>query len=105
MRTRAADLYETVNEQKHELAQQRSELTEVVKQLRKAVDGQAATRREAQQSPPTPPTPQAPPPQRPATSKPTNGGAKAPKVDPVVTSVMAQFAKLQSDIAQRRGRK
>ncbi len=97
VRNRAAELNETVSLQQREIAEQKTELSHELQQLRRLVEKQAdliadqvtdadrsvRTVREA-----TVQSVEAPPPN-----------------DPVVNSVMAQFAKLQKDVAQRRRRK
>jgi DNA repair exonuclease SbcCD ATPase subunit len=94
VRNHAAELNETVAQQQREIAAQKSELGTELQQLRRLVEKQAdliadraVSAREnipvvgQSSTVPTPPN------------------------DPVVNSVMAQFAKLQKDVAQRRRRK
>ena len=109
VRARSAELQETVGRQKRELAAQRLEVNEELKELRTLIAGQAELFAQSegggegdshQDSP--------------AKEKhvaPVSGAASVHEessgkpVDPVVNSVMAQFAKLQRDIAQRRKKK
>ena len=111
VRARSAELQETVGRQKRELAAQRLEVNEELKELRTLIAGQAelfaqnesegGAEGDAHQG---------------STAKekhiaPVSGAASVHEeasgkpVDPVVNSVMAQFAKLQRDIAQRRKKK
>ncbi len=91
VRGRAAELNETVAEQQREIAEQKTELSSELQQLRRLVEKQAdliadrVTHDEPVSSPPVGPTPD-----------------QTQLNDPVVNSVMAQFAKLQKDVAQRR---
>lgn len=95
VRNRAAELNETVARQEREIAAQKNELGSELQQLRKLVEKQAdliADRVVSGRETPVP-----------AASAAT--ASSAPANDPVVNSVMAQFAKLQKDVAQRRKRK
>jgi chromosome segregation ATPase len=94
VRGHAAELQDTVAEQKQELSEQRSTMGDELKQLRRLVEQQAEMLA-----------------QQPADSASAALAAVAPAppakdasaaADPVVSSVMAQFAKLQQDVAQRR---
>lgn len=107
VRARSAELQETVSRQKRELAAQRSEVSEELKELRTLIaeQGELFARHEfapcsespdhqdsaAEQRTPSPAHAHEDPPAKPS--------------DPVVNSVMAQFARLQRDIAQRRKKK
>jgi chromosome segregation ATPase len=93
VRGQAAELNETISEQKRQLDQQKSEITVEVDQLRRLVEKQAELIAERAMSA-----------ESAAARTPAPPSEKAPD-DPVVTSVMAQFAKLQRDVAQRRRRK
>jgi len=94
VRTHAAELNETVAQQQREIAAQKTEMSTELQQLRKLVEKQAdliadrvvTTRDNTPAAGASPPVP-------------------TPPSDPVVNSVMAQFAKLQKDVAQRRKRK
>lgn len=96
VRSQAAELHETVRQQQHEMVTQKSELGGELQQLRRLVEKQAdliadravSTGRETVTQ----------------TVAATPGNMSLPN-DPVVNSVMAQFAKLQKDVAQRRRRK
>jgi chromosome segregation ATPase len=94
VRSRAAELHETVAQQQREIAVQKNELSTELQQLRKLVEKQADL----------------------IADRTVNVRENVPQVvssstvqtqpnDPVVNSVMAQFAKLQKDVAQRRRRK
>jgi chromosome segregation ATPase len=92
LRTRATALQETVNKQRRELADQQAEISAELKQLRELlaqrghelhhVDQEAVTHVGA-----------------------ISHGESHGEPDPVVSSVMAQFARLQKDVAQRRKKK
>jgi len=95
VRGRAAGLGEMVADQKRAFADERAELSTELKALRRLVEKQAemlVTEQVAvgNAGPATPP------------AMPVAGGREN---DPVVSSVMAQFAKLQKDVAQRRRRR
>jgi chromosome segregation ATPase len=90
LRARASALQEAVNQQRRELAEQQTEISTELKQLRDllaerehelhGIDHQAVTLVTPHEESPAEP-------------------------DPVVSSVMAQFARLQKDVAQRRKKK
>jgi chromosome segregation ATPase len=94
VRSQAAELNETISEQQRQLDTQKTEITGEVSQLRRLFEQQAQLMTE-----------------RTIARETVAVGAPAPRAtetaaeDPVVTSVMAQFAKLQRDVAQRRRRK
>ncbi len=91
VRNRAAELDETVAEQQRALSEQKSVLSGELQQLRRLVEKQAelfATRDES-----VPP---------PVVEVAAETAANTQMSDPVVHSVMAQFAKLQKDVARRR---
>jgi SMC interacting uncharacterized protein involved in chromosome segregation len=108
VRSRSAELQETVTHQKRELAAQRLEVNEELKELRMLIvdqaelliqhEPEAASSEDVHEEFPTKEKRVAPP---------VSGHEETPakSVDPVVNSVMAQFAKLQRDIAQRRKKK
>ncbi|MHB0957389.1 MAG: hypothetical protein ACYC0X_25200 [Pirellulaceae bacterium] len=95
VRSRAVELNETVTQQQHEIAAQKTELGTELQQLRKLVEKQADLISDRGVLP----------------SHEMAQPLASPTVvltqpsDPVVNSVMAQFAKLQKDVAQRRRRK
>jgi chromosome segregation ATPase len=95
VRGHAAELQETVSEQKQELSQQRSSMGDELKELRRLVEQQAdllsAQPHDVAASALAAPAPVA-----------KDAAAAGPAADPVVSSVMAQFAKLQQDVTQRR---
>ncbi len=95
VRGRASELDEVVADQKQTFADERAELSTELKALRRLVEKQAEMLASGQQpvATGTPATP--------ATVAPTGNRES----DPVVSSVMAQFAKLQKDVAQRRRRR
>lgn len=92
VRTHAAELNETVTQQQHEIDTQKTELGTELQQLRKLVekhvdltaDRAVSSGWETAQAPSLP------------------AAVLTQSRDPVVNSVMAQFAKLQKDVAQRR---
>jgi chromosome segregation ATPase len=107
VRTRAQELQETVAQQKRELADSRDELQAEMKLLRQLVEQQsdllAAGGEERRESltmahplARTGPAVTLVRPQPAHVDEPASGS------DPVVSSVMAQFARLQKDVAQRR---
>jgi SMC interacting uncharacterized protein involved in chromosome segregation len=105
VRTRASELQETVAQQKRELAEQREELQSELKLLRQLIEQQSDlmaagddSRRESVNVTMTRPGP-AVTLVRPPAAVDDDAPAGA---DPVVSSVMAQFARLQKDVAQRR---
>jgi DNA repair exonuclease SbcCD ATPase subunit len=91
VRSRAAELQEIVDAQRRELADSRDEMSAELKQLRRLIEQQAER---AVKQTVTAPVPAA-----------ADEGAAAEGEDPVMNSVMAQFAKLQKDVAQRRKKK
>jgi hypothetical protein len=92
VRGHAAELQETVAEQKREMSEQRQAMGEQLQQLRFLLEQQAVAPASVQPEA----APQVPAPTPPARE------SKQEAADPVVSSVMAQFAKLQQDVAQRR---
>lgn len=110
VRSRSAALQETVALQKRELASQRSGVSEELQELRALLAEQTRliTEREPAPSPPLVPLPLPLP--QPRVEKEASlelilDDTCSKHLDPVVNSVMAQFAKLQKDIAQRRRKK
>ncbi|MDX1947999.1 MAG: hypothetical protein SFU86_21550 [Pirellulaceae bacterium] len=109
VRTRAAELQQTVSEQRRELTQQHEELTNELKLLRDLLEQQgdllAARGAEPHAAPAAPPM--LPTMTIPAARASALAAAPADpaEADPVVNSVMAQFARLQKDVAQRRQQK
>jgi chromosome segregation ATPase len=107
VRARSTELQETVSRQKRELEAQRLEVSDELKELRTLISAQAELF--AQHEPASP--------GEPAVAQATAAEKQSPPaaasheepsskpLDPVVNSVMAQFAKLQRDIAQRRKKK
>jgi DNA repair exonuclease SbcCD ATPase subunit len=94
VRTRATELQEVVNQQRRELVEQRADITTELRLLRELVEQHKHIRIE-----------------EPAEEEPAlvgaagRGDSLASPPDPVVSSVMAQFARLQKDVAQRRKKK
>ena len=103
VRGRAAELYETVETQKRELADQRSEMADELKQLRSVVENQAGLIASLSANKPAGSAPAAT--AAPAQAAIGEQAAAAQAADPVLGNVMAQFQKLQKDVAQRRKRK
>ena len=96
VRTRATELQEVVNQQRRELVEQRADVTTELRLLRELVEQRpqhAAEEYEPEEEPSLVGTS--------ARGGESIGGAP----DPVVSSVMAQFARLQKDVAQRRKKK
>jgi len=108
VRTRAQELQETVAQQKRELADSRDELQAELKLLRQLVEqqsdlmtgGSGEERREGLNL--THPAPRPGPAVTLVRPQPAHVDEPASGSDPVVSSVMAQFARLQKDVAQRR---
>jgi len=90
LRARATGLQETVNQQRRELAEQQTEIQTELKQLRELLAEREQGLQSIDQLPVTLVAPHA---------------ESAAEPDPVVSSVMAQFARLQKDVAQRRKKK
>ena len=104
VRARSAELQETVARQKRELSEQRLEVSDELKELRSLMEEQAHLFAQHDSS---------------SSAEPAAGAERSVRLsshaaheeqpskapDPVVNSVMAQFAKLQRDIAQRRKKK
>ena len=110
VRARSAELQETVSRQKRELAAQRAEVNEELKELRTLIAEQGelfAHHEPGASEPAVHHEPAAEKHSSPAASGPVavHEHPLAKPADPVVNSVMAQFAKLQRDIAQRRKKK
>ena len=110
VRARSAELQETVSRQKRELAAQRAEVNEELKELRTLIAEQGelfAHHEPGAAEPAVRHEPAAENHSSPAASGPVAAHEQpaAKPADPVVNSVMAQFAKLQRDIAQRRKKK
>lgn len=97
VRTRATELQETVHQQKRELVDQRAELSSELRLLRELIEqlGDRWTENSGSFSESSLAVPAS---RAPATTE-------APPADPVINSVMAQFARLQKDVAQRRKKK
>jgi len=94
VRARATELQEVVNQQRRELAEQKTEITNELRQLREmATKWPHAT--EVYE----------PHEEHELVAATTSGESMGAVPDPVVSSVMAQFARLQKDVAQRRKKK
>jgi chromosome segregation ATPase len=97
VRTRAAELQETVNTQRRELTEQRAEFASELRLLRELVEQNADRFSRPADEPGE------------LVCAGANGrGHVEPDdtpADPVISSVMAQFARLQKDVAQRRKKK
>jgi hypothetical protein len=83
-----------VNQQRRELVEQRADVTTELRLLRELVE-----QRQAQTAEEFEPEEEA------LVGAAARGEAVASAPDPVVSSVMAQFARLQKDVAQRRKKK
>jgi hypothetical protein len=94
VRTRATELQEVVNQQRRELVEQRADVTTELRLLRELVE-----QRQAQTAEEYVPDDDA------LVGAASRGEAIGSTPDPVVSSVMAQFARLQKDVAQRRKKK
>jgi DNA repair exonuclease SbcCD ATPase subunit len=94
VRTRAAELQEVVNSQRREIVEQRADVTTELRLLRELVE---------QRPQPEPAYEADDDAALVGASHSADSGGSAP--DPVVSSVMAQFARLQKDVAQRRKKK
>lgn len=109
VRTRACELQEVVSEQQDLLAQQHGDVSDELRQLKSVIESQFTSL--SRKSQPfermvpaaVDPSVTAPPPNVTVTH--ANVSAEPPPADPVVNSVMAQFARLQKDVAQRRKKK
>ena len=99
VRGRAAELYDILAQERRTTAEQRVEATNELKQLRRIVERQAELLGERPQSTTNTVT---------VARETTVEGfddepsEDTPSADPVINSVMAQFAKLQKDVAERR---
>lgn len=96
VRTRATELQELVNQQRRELVEQRADVTTELRLLRELVEQRGSTRAAVEYEPEEEPA---------LVGASSRGGSDGPPADPVVSSVMAQFARLQKDVAQRRKKK
>jgi predicted nucleic acid-binding Zn-ribbon protein len=94
VRARATELQEVVNQQRRELAEQKTEITNELRLLREAAAQwpHATEVYEPHEEPEL-------------VAATTSGESMGAVPDPVVSSVMAQFARLQKDVAQRRKKK
>jgi chromosome segregation ATPase len=91
-RSRTAELHATLAQQEQERAAERERTNDELRQLRLVVEQQTAWLKGQANVPHH---------ERPAATT-TDESTPKPAADPVVNSVMAQFAKLQKDVAQRR---
>jgi DNA repair exonuclease SbcCD ATPase subunit len=94
VRTRATELQEVVNQQKRELVEQRADVTTELRLLRELVEQRKHHVHEDYE-----------PDDDGLVSASVRGDSGGAPADPVVSSVMAQFARLQKDVAQRRKKK
>lgn len=92
VRSRAAQLQDVVEEQKREMAVRHTETTEELRRLRELVE------RHSDQIGSQPSVHTAPKESAPDTAAPSSS-------DPVVNSVMAQFAKIQKDVHRRKNKR
>lgn len=112
VRTRACELEEVVTDQQDQLAQQHDDVSDELRQLKSVIESQLSTLgRKSQVFERATAAPASvhvtAPVAAPATNAtiPQSLAAEPPPADPVVNSVMAQFARLQKDVAQRRKKK
>jgi DNA repair exonuclease SbcCD ATPase subunit len=106
VRARSAELQETVARQQREISEQRTDVSEELRGLRKLIEEQALLVVHGEGAPSAEQLLPSPDAVRPAHSASHAEHAKTgAAADPMVSSVMAQFAKLQKDIAQRRKKK
>ncbi|MGI8980049.1 MAG: hypothetical protein ACR2FY_12570 [Pirellulaceae bacterium] len=107
VRARSAELQETVSRQKRELAAQRLEVSEELKELRTLIADQGAlfAQHEPASAFESADYQELAAEQRSSSPARVHEEPSAKPQDPVVNSVMAQFARLQRDIAQRRKKK
>jgi hypothetical protein len=101
VRARAAELHETLLEQQQEHAEQNTLLAGEIQSLRQWIERNTELRDTA----PRDAAPREIPVELPENDAVSAGAAPASGGDPVVSSVMAQFAQLQRDVAKRRKRK
>jgi hypothetical protein len=94
VRTRATELQEVVNQQRRELVAQRADVTTELRLLRELVE-QRPSRTAVEYEPD----------EEPALVGAVSTAAFGRPAGSVVSSVMAQFARLQKDVAQRRKEK
>jgi chromosome segregation ATPase len=93
VRTRATELQEVVNQQRRELVEQRADVTTELRLLRELLEQRPSPGAEEYE------------PEEEALVGSGSRGESGGAPDPVVSSVMAQFARLQKDVAQRRKKK
>jgi chromosome segregation ATPase len=104
VRTRAAELQETVNNQRREMAEQRAELSSEMRAIREVVEQNRAVGGKAAAEFAEPLRVAIGTREPVAAARESSAGEEA-SADPVISSVMAQFARLQKDVAQRRKKK
>lgn len=95
VRGRAGELREVIADQKRELGQQKREMSAELRSLREVAEHEEVEHAGKSKTPEPRPTPR-------RAERPRNSSGTQ---DPVVDSVMAQFAKLQKDVAERRQKK
>jgi chromosome segregation ATPase len=100
VRNRAAEMAETLAEQRRQSAEERKQWTQELKRMRRMLEMLSAHRFEHQAAPG--PEPARGESRDPAGPSPEAAAAPAPHGDPVLDSVMAQFEMLQKDLARRR---
>jgi hypothetical protein len=98
VRSRAAELYDTLAQERRAIAEQRAESTNEIKQLRRIVEKQA----ELLSEPASAPVKESSVREVAPVERNEEQADAAPSSDPVIGSVMAQFAKLQKEVAERR---
>jgi chromosome segregation ATPase len=107
VRTRACELQELVSEQQDQLSQQHDDVSDELRQLKSVIESQLSSLQRKSQPVERFATAVAPAvaPVAANVTQPNAENSEAPPADPVVNSVMAQFARLQKDVAQRRKKK
>jgi chromosome segregation ATPase len=94
VRTRATELQEVVNQQRRELVEQRADVTTELRLLRELMESRRVVNGSEFESE-----------EEAMVAASARGEPSGSSPDPVVSSVMAQFARLQKDVAQRRKKK
>jgi predicted nucleic acid-binding Zn-ribbon protein len=110
VRTRACELQEVVSEQQDLLSQQHDDVSDELRQLKSVIESQFTSLSRKSQPferivPAAVDAQAAAPPPNVTVAHANVNAADAPPADPVVNSVMAQFARLQKDVALRRKKK
>jgi hypothetical protein len=103
VRGRAAELYESLTQERRTLTEHRTETSTEMKQLRRIVEKQAELLSEREHAAPVAVAPTHAPSRSEVAVAETDETVESTEAsDPVISSVMAQFAKLQKEVAERR---